>query len=128
MKGPTCLEGNKGRDRKKWKSTYYVHTIRAVLASASLLEKILAIPKSELFGFISLSNNTLEAFRSRWVILSLKIKHSLCNSIYNINSTAPIKFCSFRRIYHQIKSKIKWYLEYIWAYHFKSWIKNYFFI
>ena len=62
---------------KKWKcgcsiegTTYYVPTILIVLASIWLLPKILAVPKSDILGFISSSNNTLLAFISLWMILS----------------------------------------------------------
>ena len=49
--------------------TYYDPTILAVLVPFSLPAKILAIPKSEIFGFMSESNNTLLGFRSLWMIL-----------------------------------------------------------
>ena len=49
--------------------TYYVPTILIVLASIWLLSKILAVPKSDIFGFISPSNNILFDFISQWMIL-----------------------------------------------------------
>lgn len=51
-------------------TTYYVPTTLSVLASSWFPPKILAVPKSDIFGFISLSNKTLLAFISRWMILS----------------------------------------------------------
>lgn len=50
--------------------TYYVPTTLLVLASIWLPPKILAVPKSDIFGFISSSNSTLLAFKSLWMILS----------------------------------------------------------
>ena len=52
--------------------TYYVPTIRPVFASCSSFLKILAIPKSDIFGFISLSNKMLLALRSRWIIVKFE--------------------------------------------------------
>ena len=49
--------------------TYNVPTTLLVLASSCLLPKILAVPKSEIFAFISSSNKTLLAFKSLWMIL-----------------------------------------------------------
>ena len=43
-----------------------------VLAWSSLLLKIRAIPKSDIFGFRSLSNKMLLAFKSLWIILNLE--------------------------------------------------------
>ena len=51
-------------------NAYYVPTTLLVLASIRLPPKILAVPKSDIFGFISSSSNTLLAFISLWMILS----------------------------------------------------------
>jgi len=51
---------------------YSVPTTLLVLAVASSPPKILAVPKSEILGFISLSRRTLLAFRSLWIILNLE--------------------------------------------------------
>ncbi|GER53364.1 tyrosine-protein kinase Fyn [Striga asiatica] len=45
-------------------TAYYVPTTRLVLASVSFPPNILAMPKSDIFGFRSLSSNTLLALRS----------------------------------------------------------------
>lgn len=50
--------------------TYYVPTIILVFTWAWLPLKILAIPKSEILGFISSSKRMLAALRSRWMMLS----------------------------------------------------------
>ena len=52
--------------------TYYVPTTLLVLAWSSLPWKILPIPKSEILGFSSSSNNMLLGFRSLWIIFSLE--------------------------------------------------------
>ena len=52
--------------------TYYVPTIRPMFASCSSFLKILAIPKSDILGFISLSSTMLLAFRSRWIIIKFE--------------------------------------------------------
>jgi hypothetical protein len=52
--------------------TYYVPTTLFVSASIWSTPNSLAIPKSEILGFISLSNNMLLALRSLWIILSLE--------------------------------------------------------
>ena len=49
---------------------YYVPTILTVLASIWFLPNILAVPKSDIFGFISSSKSTLLAFISLWMIFS----------------------------------------------------------
>jgi hypothetical protein len=46
------------------KGTNYVPTTLVVLATSSLIAKILAMPKSDIFGFSSSSNKMLLAFRS----------------------------------------------------------------
>ena len=50
--------------------TYNVPTTLVVFAPVSSPPKLLAIPKSEIFGLISLSNKTFSALRSLWIILS----------------------------------------------------------
>lgn len=52
--------------------TYYVPTTLFVFTSFASLLKILANPKSEIFGFMSLSNKILLVFRSLWTICSLE--------------------------------------------------------
>lgn len=52
--------------------TYYVPTTLRVLISVSSLPNILAIPKSEILGVISLSKRMLLALRSLWMILYLE--------------------------------------------------------
>ena len=52
--------------------TYYVPTIRLVFASCSSFPKILANPKSDILGIISLSSKMLLAFRSRWTIIKFE--------------------------------------------------------
>lgn len=49
--------------------THKVPAILLVFPWVSSAPKSLAIPKSEIFGFISLSNNTLLHLRSRCMIL-----------------------------------------------------------
>lgn len=56
----------------KSNDTYYVPTTLFVFASFWFPPNILAMPKSEIFGFISSSNRMLLAFRSLWIILSLE--------------------------------------------------------
>lgn len=53
-------------------STYNVPTTRLVFPLVSLSVKILAMPKSDIFGFMSLSNRILLVFKSRWMILNLE--------------------------------------------------------
>ena len=60
----TCLS-------KLW-VTYYVPTTLRVLISASSLPNILAMPKSEILGVISLSRRILLVFKSLWMILYLE--------------------------------------------------------
>lgn len=52
--------------------TYYVPITLLVIAWSSFGSKILANPKSDIFGFISESKRTLLAFKSLWTILSLE--------------------------------------------------------
>lgn len=52
--------------------TYYVPTIRPVFASSSSFLKNLAIPKSEIFGFIWWSSRMLLAFKSRCTIVQFE--------------------------------------------------------
>jgi hypothetical protein len=47
--------------------SYYVPTILFVFWSVSFMPNILASPKSEIFGFISLSKRMLLALRSLWM-------------------------------------------------------------
>uniref|UniRef100_A0A0A9GAG0 Uncharacterized protein n=1 Tax=Arundo donax TaxID=35708 RepID=A0A0A9GAG0_ARUDO len=47
----------------------YVPTTRPVLTSLPSSSKILAMPKSEILGFILLSRSTLLALRSLWMTL-----------------------------------------------------------
>lgn len=56
----------------KKEETYYVPTTLLVFASIWSSPNILAIPKSEIFGFIAALSRTLLAFRSLWMILSLE--------------------------------------------------------
>lgn len=56
--------------RKNCKHTYYVPTTVLVVAWPCSPVKILAIPKSEILGFICSSNSTFAALRSRWTTLS----------------------------------------------------------
>ena len=56
----------------KFNVTYYVPTMWLVFASSSFFLKALAIPKSDIFGFISSSNRMLLAFRSRWIIVEFE--------------------------------------------------------
>lgn len=53
-------------------STYYVPTSLLVFASSWFPLKILAMPKSDILGVISLSNNMLLALRSLCIILNLE--------------------------------------------------------
>ena len=52
--------------------TYYVPTTRLVFAWSWSPQNILAMPKSDIFGLISLSNKMLLAFRSLWIIVNLE--------------------------------------------------------
>ena len=52
--------------------TYYVPTTLRVLISVSSLPNILAMPKSEILGVISLSKRMLLVLRSLWMILYLE--------------------------------------------------------
>lgn len=52
--------------------THYVPTTIFVSASVWSLPKLLAIPKSEILGFISWSSKMLLALRSLWIILSIE--------------------------------------------------------
>ena len=60
------------RPRASDRSTYYVPTTRLVLSWCSLPPKILAIPKSDIFGFISTSSRMLLGLRSLWIIVVLE--------------------------------------------------------
>lgn len=51
-------------------SSYYVPMTLPVLSPVSFPLKILASPKSDILGFMSLSSKMLLAFRSLWIILS----------------------------------------------------------
>ena len=62
----------KSRRREIKRVTYYVPTTLLVLAIFWFSEKILAIPKSDIFATMSWSNNTLLGFKSLWMILSLE--------------------------------------------------------
>lgn len=55
-----------------YRTTYYVPTTLLVFAWIWSSPNILAIPKSEIFGFIAESRRTLLALRSRCMILSLE--------------------------------------------------------
>lgn len=63
-------------NKVKWKQfkneqhAYYVPTTLFVLVSLPFPPKILAKPKSDIFGFISESNKILLALRSLWIILN----------------------------------------------------------
>ena len=58
---------------KEYKNmTYYVPIILFVLAWESLSLNILAVPKSEIFGIISLSSKMLLVFKSLWIIFNLE--------------------------------------------------------
>ena len=52
------------------RKSYYVPTTLCVFAVVSFPPKILAMPKSDIFGFMSISSKTLAALRSLWIILS----------------------------------------------------------
>lgn len=51
---------------------YYVPMILPVLAVSSFFLKILAIPKSDILGFISASNKMLLTFRSLWITVYIE--------------------------------------------------------
>jgi hypothetical protein len=59
---------------KSWNAgvTYYVPTTRLVFAWSWSLLNILAMPKSDIFGLMSLSNKMLLALRSLWIIVNLE--------------------------------------------------------
>lgn len=52
--------------------TYSVPTTLWVFAPDSSCWQSLAIPKSEIFGFISWSSNMFPVFKSRWIIFNLE--------------------------------------------------------
>ena len=52
--------------------TYYVPAILFVFALDIFRSKIMAIPKSEILGFISMSTKMLPGFRSQWIIGTLE--------------------------------------------------------
>ena len=52
--------------------TYYVPTTLLVFALDSFCPNILAMPKSDIFGFISSSSKMLLAFKSLCMILNLE--------------------------------------------------------
>jgi hypothetical protein len=62
MLNPSLRNGH--RSTAKAGDTYYVPTTLLVMASVWFSPKLLARPKSEILGFISLSNKILLAFRS----------------------------------------------------------------
>ena len=70
--------------------TYYVPTILIVLPSFSLPPKILAVPKSDIFGFNSPSNKILLNFRSLCIILNLE-------SLWRYNSPREIPSIMYKR-------------------------------
>uniref|UniRef100_K3ZYM1 Uncharacterized protein n=1 Tax=Setaria italica TaxID=4555 RepID=K3ZYM1_SETIT len=69
--------------------SYYVPTTLLVLASVMLEPKILAMPKSEILGFNSLSSKMLLAFKSRWII---RTRECLCK--YSSPCAMPSIMCS----------------------------------
>lgn len=60
----------KNREMQMLMDPYYVPTTLFVLTSFSLPPKILAMPKSDIFGFMSISNKMLPALRSLWMIVN----------------------------------------------------------
>lgn len=57
---------------RQYYCAYCVPAIRLVFASSSSFAKILAMPKSEIFGFIPSSNKILLGFKSLWMIVNLE--------------------------------------------------------
>ncbi|KAG5620503.1 hypothetical protein H5410_005721 [Solanum commersonii] len=51
---------------------YNVPTTLFVMAPVSFPPKLLAMPKSDIFGFISVSSKTLLGLRSLWIIRNLE--------------------------------------------------------
>lgn len=60
------------KQREIEREIYYVPTTLLVFASIWSSPNILAIPKSDIFGFIDASSKTLLAFKSLWIIFSLE--------------------------------------------------------
>lgn len=56
----------------KFRNTYYVPITLFVFASSWSRPNVLAIPKSDIFGFMLSSRRTLLVFRSLWMIFSLE--------------------------------------------------------
>lgn len=54
------------------KFSYYVPMTLLVLAPVSFPLKLLAMPKSDILGSISVSSKILLAFKSLWIILNLE--------------------------------------------------------
>ena len=66
------LEFEKNANLKFYINTYYVPTILFVCSSDSASSNILAVPKSDIFGFNSLSNKMLLAFKSLCITFNLE--------------------------------------------------------
>ena len=67
------LQPNTFNEYENWHyGSYYVPTTLLVLSCSWSPWNILAMPKSEIFGFISASRRILLVFRSLWIILNLE--------------------------------------------------------